>query len=662
MAQIAALILLVLGLLPFANWIPGGFDAPWYAARLHDWIQGTALAAGVGVLTVIAIRSRPSLWPAGRWRRIGARWRQSGWRGDLVIAAVVLIIAAVVARKIFAAHPLMIDEVTQLYQARMLASGHLFLPAPAHPEFTSTVQIVDCCGKVYAQFPPGGPAMLAVGTLLHAEWLVGPCAAALGILCFIRLVRRLPLEDGTAFAAVLLAAFAPFALYLDGTMMNEVTTTAWLLAAALGLTIAVGDGRAHRVAALCTGLALGIAATIRPADAAAFAIPTAAWLCWRARKGHDHLGALLLSGVGVALPLLVLLWVNVRENGHPFQFGYVTMWGAAHQLGFHAAPWGEPHTPARGLELINLYLLELQDYLFESAAPALLFAAGALLLARRLRAFDRWVLVSCGCLLAAYFAYWHNGFYLGPRFMLPLVPWLALWSARLPAMLSERGVPVLTVRGVVAAGIAALAIGAVTALPIRAEEYRGSMASRRFDVDSAARANGVRDAVVLVREWWGAQLVARMWALGASRPEAEHLYRWNDACRLETAITATEEDGSRDAGLERRLEAFRGDSARLLMNRTIDTTVRVAPGAVWTPRCIRRLREDSAGFTIYPDKMLATANGDVYLRDLHARDTLMLRTMPDRPLWLLTEAPEAGGPLRFARVDLDSARREWQAP
>ena len=38
-------------------------------------------------------------------------------------------------------------------------------------------------------------------------------------------------------------------------------------------------------------------------------------------------------------------------------------------------------------------------------------------------------------LLLSYFAYWHDGFYLGPRFMLPLAPWLALWTARLPAVL-----------------------------------------------------------------------------------------------------------------------------------------------------------------------------------------------------------------------------------
>ena len=121
-----------------------------------------------------------------------------------------------------------------------------------------------------------------------------------------------------------------------------------------------------------------------------------------------------MSGVGVAIPIAALLVVNAAQTGHPFEFGYIAMWGKSHALGFHEAPWGFPHTPARGLELVNLYLLRLQTYFLETPVPSLLFATGALALTRRLTAFDRWALAGSGLLLLSYFAYWFDGFYLGP--------------------------------------------------------------------------------------------------------------------------------------------------------------------------------------------------------------------------------------------------------
>ena len=90
--------------------------------------------------------------------------------GIVLLAAVLYV---VVARLVFSGRPLLIDEIIQVVQARIFASGRLWLPVPAHPEFTSSMHLIDT-GKLYGQFPAGGPAMLALGTLFRAEWLVGP--------------------------------------------------------------------------------------------------------------------------------------------------------------------------------------------------------------------------------------------------------------------------------------------------------------------------------------------------------------------------------------------------------------------------------------------------------------------------------------------------------
>jgi len=670
MALIAALLLAVLGLLPIANWIPGGHAAPWFAERLRMWLSGGAIVVGVAAIVGIAVRRYPARWPAGIWNRIAMQWRIANRGVDIAIAALATILYAVVARVILSARPLHIDEIIQVVQARIFASGRLWAPAPAYPEFTSSLHLLDWSGKVYGQFPAGGPAMLAVGTLLHAEWLVGPVAAGLGIYAFARLLRVIELRDGVALAALLLFAGAPFAVFLNGSMMNHVTTATWLLVAALALAYATRSAdaaprAAHAVprAAFLAGLSFGIAASIRPLDAGSFAIPAAGWLLLRAlRGGAPHIRALLWSGVGVAIPVVALLAVNTAQSGHPFEFGYLTMWGKSVGLGFHDTPWGLPHTPVRGLELINLYLLRLQSYFLETPVPSLLFATAALALTRTLSVFDRYVLLGSGLLLLSYFAYWHDGFYLGPRFLLPLAPWLALWTARLPAALAERRFPLPVQRAVLAGGMTALGISAMWLVPLRAAQYRSAMQSTRFDVEVLAQQAGVRGALVFVRESWGAQLMVRMWALGVSRTEAEQIYRTTDACLLDGTLAAVEQSGGDGAELARRVAPFRADSLQLVGLRVSpDTTPRIRAGSTITGRCVRRIIEDRNGFTIFAPLLLARGGDNLYRRDLHARDSLMITAESGRPLFLLTKDTLPTSVPRFVPISLDSMRLAWQA-
>lgn len=659
-----AVVVLLLSLLPVADWIPGGETSPGWALLRDEWLAGTTIIAGAGILGAIAARSLPRYWPSvapGTLDRLADRhW----WPATGAIAALAFALYALVADRIAGRTSVFIDEIAQTIQARILADGALTAPAPAPLAHFATQHLIYADGRAFSQFPPGGPAAIALGTLAGAEWLVGPVLAALSVLLWSAWLRRTDERPATALLAVALLALAPFTMFMSGTRMNHVGTTTLLLAAGVGLATLARAAGARPLTALGTGLALGLAATVRPVDAVAFALPAAAWLLARTARDRGRLPDLLAAGLGVAVPLALLLWFNARTTGHPARFGYQLLWGPSHDLGFHVAPWGPPHTPARGVELVANYLLLLQRHWLETPVPALLGICGSWVLARRTSATDRYLLAAALLLVAAYWAYWHAGEFMGPRFLFPLVPLLALWTARFPGLLRARleAAParVWVWRGSVVAMTTALLVAGLVSVPTRWTQYERRFAVFRWSPADAAREAGVHDALVLVREGWTAQLVVRMWALGVSRPRTERYAVGIDACRLETALTALERDGADSTIALRTLDALFTDSARTVPTRLgSGMMLRAQPGVVYGPTCRRRLLETNAGVAALAPLLAATPHGNRYARDLHVADTALLAAHRG-PVWLLAaEHDTSNARPQFYRVDTDSMRRAW---
>lgn len=653
--RLIALVVLALSMFPIAGWLPGGGSDPEYAARLLDWAYGLALCGGIGGLVAYLARARrrdagevtvpdEAVVPAG-----GA-----GMGFTTVVAALACMTYAVIAQRVFSGRPLLIDEIVQVLQARWYASGQLAVPTPPLKEFFSILHLVDLGDRTYSQFPAGGPTMLALGSLARAEWMVGPVTGAASVVLFSRLTVALEPTASRAWhrGALLLFAATPFGAFMFGSHMNHATALLWLLVATVATARVTADDAAHPMWGLLAGLGLGIAATIRPVDAAAFALPAAAWFLWRARRGGRPLGALLLSGVGVALPMGALFWVNASTTGRATLFGYDLLWGAGHGIGFHKSPWGPIHTPLHGLELLGLYFTRLSVYLFETPFPALLPAAAALWLRRTLAPMDRYLLVTAGCVMAGYWAYWHDGFYLGPRFMLPLLPVLVLWSARVPLVLRERFPSARSLHIAVRwTGIAGGAYALVSIAMIRVPQYQNGMTSMRTDIESASRAAGVTNALVLVKESWGAQLVVRLWSRGISRSDTEVLYRTVDACKLELALAALERDGVQGPAALARLTPLQADSARLVKSdRSPDYTERMLPGFPYAPVCEARIVEDRAGFSHLAPLRLAQ-DGNVYARWLPGRESEIAAHYPGRPVYRLGRAGSGvEAPLVWTRI------------
>ncbi len=676
-----AVVVAALGFLPIANWIAAGYEFPEYASKLAQWSSGTGIAVGVGV--VLAILGRGSQWrlPTRLADWLGSRAERSP---HLAVAAIALFGACLyiaVAHWLFHGRPLLVDEIVEERQAQIFAAGHLWLPAPSHPEFFSSLLMVDAGGRVYSQFPPGGPALLALGVLAGATWLVVPVCAALSVIAFAALARVAEPNARIAIAAVALFAVAPFTVFMSGSHMNHVTALMGILVGAgalLHVTARPAEEGGRPGLAFVSGLGFGAAATIRPVDALAFAAPAAVWYVWRALRTPRRWADALAALAGVALPICAMLYVNAHTTGAPLLFGYQVLWGHDHDLGFHRAPWGGTHTPARGLQLVNLYFLRLQDYLYETPVPALLPAIGALALTKRLRPPDRYLLISCALVTGLYFAYWADGNFLGPRFVYTFGPVAALWTVRFPSLLRERlrvsPRTAATAAFVNRVSIGALATSAAIALvlgvPLRAAEYRHNFATERWATPEVAAQSGVRNALVFVREGWVAQLIARLWALGVSHEHVETLYREVDVCRLDSAVAALEARARRgdrdDAALYSAFAPLLRDSTTVGIVRAggpAGERLRVQRGYAYPPHCERRLAEAAAGSSPLAVLLaVGAADGNVYARDLHGRDTLLVAAYPDRPVYIVHPASSAPGALpAFYPVSRDSLFTAWRA-
>ena len=652
---------IALGFLPSANWLPGGHVAPWYATFVAEWVSGSAIVLGVGIVLAILSRRLEALWREGLGSSISNRAYEYPALFGVALAIVAFGIYALIASRVFSRVPISIDELVQLMQARTFTTGRLWQPASPTPEFYSILNVVDMDGRYYGQFPAGGPAMLSLGVLLGIPWLIGPLCGAISVVGFWSYLRVVEPRRGVAIGAAMLFAIAPFAAFMSGSHMNHVPTLMWLILALAAMSRVMSSAVPLPGFALANGLALGCAATIRPVDAFAFALPAGVWYVVSTLGNRARWRELVASGIGVAIPFAVMLWVNARTTGEPLLFGYQVLWGRSHDLGFHRAPWGIAHTPVRGLELINLYFLRLQSYLFEASVPSLTPALGALLLTQRVDRFDRYLLVSGALLVGLYFAYWHDGFLFGPRFLFALLPILAIWTARFPTLVRERFGAGVGYRATWFGFITAFLLAAFVSIPARAREYARSFIPMRVDYLEPARTARVENALILVRESWGTQLMARMWALGIPRSETELLYGKVDACALEARIREIEHSAVRDSAAFRRLTPLLADSSRVVKSPfSPDITERYLPGAVYTPECVQRVADDRAGFTLLAPLLYRDWGTNVYARDMHARNAVLLRRYPDRPVFLLRPtSSETGAPLQLFPLRQDSLRAAW---
>ncbi len=156
--------------------------------------------------------------------------------------------------------PRIVDATSYWLEARALAGGQLDfeVPSPAS-SFRGRFLLTPPADaqRLAVIFPPGYPALLALGFLAHAPLLVGPLIAALLVLSTYWLCRELlGREDVARLAALLSALCAALRYHTADTMSHGLAA----LLLSVGLAAAARGGRSL----IACGLALGWLVATRP--------------------------------------------------------------------------------------------------------------------------------------------------------------------------------------------------------------------------------------------------------------------------------------------------------------------------------------------------------------------------------------------------------------
>lgn len=326
---------------------------------------------------------------------------------------------------IFDGVPGFIDSCSYMFQARLFAHGMLSAPLPAEPDFFEVGNTI-LSDKWYTVYPPGYPAILALGVLFSISWLINPLLGALTIVCIYLLGKEL-YDDSIAKFSAILACTSSFFLFMSSEFASHTATLFFVTLVFLCFVWMVKKKRPLLSSVVC-GVSLGVALLCRPYTTVLICIPIAVAAIVARKKLSPRY--ILIGTVPLLVACLAFLAYNYVTTGHPLLLGYIALHGKGHYPGFHQDPWGnEFHTVVQGFKYVLGNLNALNYYLFEWPVPSLFFLC--LFLGYGKKRFWEWILVGwIGALLVGHFFYFFNKLDFGPRFVYESLPALILLTSK----------------------------------------------------------------------------------------------------------------------------------------------------------------------------------------------------------------------------------------
>lgn len=137
----------------------------------------------------------------------------------LLLFGFTFLVANLISLFCFEHMPHVEDSIAQVFQARIFASGRLWLPSPRFPDFFDYTHIINN-GRWYSQYSFLHSFLLMFGVFIGAPWIINPLLGAITVPLIYVLGRDLYGERTGRFAGVL-AALCPFIFNMSAEYMNH---------------------------------------------------------------------------------------------------------------------------------------------------------------------------------------------------------------------------------------------------------------------------------------------------------------------------------------------------------------------------------------------------------------------------------------------------------
>lgn len=358
---------------------------------------------------------------------------------QITIFIIMLCYACLFSYKFNGLQPFKPDSSAQLFQARIFASGNLYLPPPKEKEFFYFPFLMPKGDKWFTLYNPGHPFMLMLGLFLGIPWIINPLTGAFSLVLLYKIARQL-YDEKTARLATIMLMSSPFYLYWNSGYMNNPSNLFFIL---LFIYFYIHSFNTNRLLApFASGFFLGAAANVRPLTTLIIGFSFGLYAFIR-RKDIDLLipKSLIFTG-GSAITLGILFSYNYLTNGNPLRFNYSVYHKMLDPnvitLGFGPTPWGGVHTPFRGFIHILQVINELNQKMFSWPFASLVLIFLFFTLSRKFTSWDHLLLLTALMVIGTHFFF----FVIRIRYLYTIVPLLVLLSARgainLPEILSHR--------------------------------------------------------------------------------------------------------------------------------------------------------------------------------------------------------------------------------
>ena len=363
-------------------------------------------------------------------RAIGFDAQAYAWYAAGAFALAAFVLASFVMSRYGQRMPHIVDETSYIFQAKLLASGHVYTTPPAIPEaftFWSEPFIIDVGGRWASFYPFGHPVMLAIGARVGAIWIIPPLVGAgCAVLLFVIAKRVYGLH--TALLAPLLLVTSPFFLMQASSFMSHNTAALYLLAAIASI---LASKRNVVTWAFVAGLAFGLLFNTRPLTAVAL-VPAFVLLLGQPLLHIAQRPAAITRIAGfIAGGLLMLGAYYAYSQATTGNFGgFGGGYDASGELGAAIGFGGSAHSVSQGLENMQLQLAAF--VLVMNGWPA--FVGLLLVLVPFMTGtrdpFDWFLLVASVSVMAVWIIFKASGLAYGPRYWYEIMPLLLLLSAR----------------------------------------------------------------------------------------------------------------------------------------------------------------------------------------------------------------------------------------